>query len=77
VIDDLRSWKLWQHTDTILLLTKKDRLPKFVERSILRYMISCPHAQYPKAKEYAEKIQKEHPEKYHDAVELLKQLEAA
>jgi hypothetical protein len=44
-IEDLRRWKWWDHTATILNLTDKpDFQAKLMRNAILRYALSCPEA---------------------------------
>lgn len=71
-MDDLRKWKEWQFTDKILEQSKRDtHVGSIVQRAVLRYMLSCPQKDYPKAAEYVEAVRKEHPDKIKDAQEIL------
>lgn len=71
-IDNLRRWKEWKFTDRILQLSKKEtHLGAIVQRAILRYMLSCPHNEFPKAAVYVEEMRKKNPERVKDAQEIL------
>lgn len=71
-IDDLRKWKEWQFTDKILEQSKKEtHIGAIVQRAVLRYMLSCPQKDFPKAVAYVEAIRKDNPEKIKDAQEIL------
>lgn len=71
-IDDLRKWKIWQFTDKIIEQSKRDtHVSALVQRSVLRYCLSCPQKEFPKAAEYVEAVRKTAPEKIKDAQEIL------
>lgn len=69
-IEDLRKWKQWKFTSTIIQQSKREtHLAPIVQRAVLRYMLSVPDDAAAKA--YVEDVRKTHPEKIRDAQEIL------
>jgi hypothetical protein len=49
-IEEMRTWKIWDHTDQIIkLYNMKGFDAPIVQRSILRYALSCPETPSSKA----------------------------
>jgi hypothetical protein len=69
-IEDLRRWRCWKLTETILRLSDQEvgKIP-IVRRAILRYAMRCPDAE---AACYVMKLRKTNPELVQDLEELLK-----
>ncbi|MBI3408311.1 MAG: hypothetical protein HY040_08140 [Planctomycetes bacterium] len=56
-IEDLRQWKSWDLTPTILAqFTKKSHNAPITHRSIVRYALSCPQ---PEAREFVERVRRQ------------------
>jgi hypothetical protein len=69
-IEDLRKWKQWKFTKTILDLAKREsHVSSIVQRAVLRYMLSVPNDA--DAKAYVENVRKTNPDKIKDAQEIL------
>jgi hypothetical protein len=70
VIEDLRKWKRWETADAVLDLGGKEShdLP-IIQKSILRYALSCPEK---RAVEYVQAMRKKDAELVKDTEELLK-----
>jgi len=70
-IEDLRKWKCWEPLERVLALAGKEShdVP-IVQRSILRYALSC--KDNAKAKAFVADMRKKDAEKVQDAEELLK-----
>jgi hypothetical protein len=70
-LEDLRRWSRWEVLDRVLALAdKKSHEVRSVQRSILRFALSCQHL--PKAAEFVKKVRKQDPEFVKDTEELLK-----
>jgi len=69
-IEDLRKWKQWKYTKTILDLSKREsHASSIVQRAVLRYMLCVPSDA--SAKAFVEEIRKSNPDKIKDAQEIL------
>ena len=73
-IEDLRKWKQWQLTDTVLDYADKPEYKKvpIVQRAILRFALSAP-ADNAKAQAYVAERRKADPERVQFIEELLKE----
>ena len=59
-ITDLRTWKRWEHTKTILACyDKASHRSPIVKNSIVRYALACPHTE---ARELVERVRRQEPE---------------
>ncbi|GIW80964.1 MAG: hypothetical protein KatS3mg105_2771 [Gemmatales bacterium] len=63
-IEDLRRWKLWDLTDQVLSkYGKKSHDVPVVQRSIIRYALSCP---LPEAKHFVAEVRRRNPDLVRD-----------
>lgn len=70
-IEDLRRWKRWEACDRILdLQSRKSHQVPYMQRSILRYALSCPA---PRAVAFVAECRKRDPEKVKEAEVLLRE----
>lgn len=72
VIEDLRKWKRWELTDTILaLFDQNSHDAPIIRRAILRFALQAPAGKYPKAAEFVAAQRKRDLEWVKDVEELL------
>jgi len=70
-IEDMRSWKIWDHTDQVIqLYNQKGFDAPIVQRAILRYALSCPPT--PASRAFLTQRRKLEPELVQDVLEGLK-----
>src|SRR5262249_42939936 len=62
-IEDLRKWQRWELTDKILgLFDRKSHDVPIIKRAILRFALSAPATNYPKAANFVATMRKKDPE---------------
>ncbi|MEZ6140151.1 MAG: hypothetical protein R3B84_06225 [Zavarzinella sp.] len=70
IIEDLRNWKYWNHTELILRkYGQQDYQSPIVKSAIIRYALSCPE---PLAVQFVKKVQAQEPELVAEISQLLK-----
>ncbi|MFQ3652553.1 MAG: hypothetical protein SNJ75_19730, partial [Gemmataceae bacterium] len=70
-IEDMRSWKIWDHTDQVVkLYNQKGFNTPIVQRAIIRYALSCPPTEASRA--FLAERRKQEPEVVKDVEEGLK-----
>ncbi len=67
-IEDLRKWRLWNHTDSILPLYGKPGAAPITKGAVIRYALCCPQ---PQAAKFIEQVTRQEPDRVKDARELL------
>jgi hypothetical protein len=68
-VEDLRKWEAWDLTDDVLALYgKKGFDAPLMQRSLVRYALTCPR---PEAKKFAEELRRKDPELYRDVAEAM------
>jgi hypothetical protein len=68
-VEDLRRWKAWDLTgDVLALYGKKGYDAPLMQRTLVRYALSCPRDE---AKRFAEDLRRKDPELYRDVAEAL------
>jgi hypothetical protein len=71
-IEDLRKWQRWELTDKILaLFDRKSHDVPIIKRAILRFALSAPAKEYPKAANFVAAMRKKDNEWVQDVEELL------
>jgi hypothetical protein len=68
-VEDLRRWKTWDLTgDVLALYGKKGYEAPIMERTLVRYALTCPR---PEAAKFAEDLRRKDPDLYRDIAETL------
>jgi hypothetical protein len=67
-VDQLRNWKLWNHTDTIIAFYQRPNNAPVTKRAILRYALTCP---LPQAKKLIDDVRRTDPDLVNEIQESL------
>jgi len=67
-VDQLRTWKMWNYTDTITALYRRPNNAPITKRCILRYALTCP---LPQAKKLVDEVRQQDPDLVNEIQESL------